>query len=142
MDITGCKLCGRVVSAEGNRICPNCMHRLQEVYSQIHNYMRDNQEDKFNIESLSEDLDVNPADVQMLIELGYIDRKLAEDSRTERAKRKIAGMLSGHVYGDEDDDEDTKHRRIMTYGGEKYARGSDSSRQYVYDAQVRSAHKK
>ncbi len=129
MDITGCKLCGRIVSAEGNRICPNCMHRLQKVYSQIHNHLRDNQEEKFDIESLSEELDVNPADIQMLIELGYIDRRLAEDSRTESARRKIAGMLL--------EDEDAKRRRIMTYGGAKYARGSDGSRQYVYDAQHR-----
>ena len=139
MNITGCKLCGRIVNAEGTKICPNCMHRLQKVYSQIHNYMRDNSEEKFDIERLSEELDVNPADIQMLIELGYIDRRLAEDSRTESARKKIAGMLSGHEFDEEDDD--GKRRKIMTYGGEKYARGMDS-RQYVHDAQVRGTHRR
>lgn len=140
MDITGCRLCGRIVSAEGNKICRNCMHRLEDVYSRVHNYMRDNSDEKFDIERLSEDLDVNPADIQMLIELGYIDREIAENSRTERARRKLAGMLSGYSSGDED--ENTKRRKIMTYGGEKYARGSDVNRQYVYDAQTRRTHRK
>ena len=70
MNITGCKLCGRLVSADGTRICRNCMHRLEKEYSEIHNYMRDNQDEAFDIERLSEELDINPADIQTLIELG------------------------------------------------------------------------
>ena len=134
MGITGCKLCGRIVSTEGTRICRSCMRRLEEVYSDIHNYMRDNPDETFDIEKLSEDLDVNPADIQTLIELGYIDREIAENSRTERARRELAGILTNEI-------EDMKKRKITTYGGEKYARGSDS-RQYVYDVQMRNLHKK
>lgn len=135
MEITGCKLCGRIVSSERTKICRNCMHRLEEVYSDIHNYMRDNPDETFNIEKLSEDLDVNPADIQMLIELGYIDRKIAENSEKERARRELAGVFANEL-------EDMKKKKVTTYGGAKYARGSDSSRQYVYDVQTRNMHRK
>ena len=135
MNITGCKLCGRIVNAEGTRICRNCMHRLENVYSQIHNYMRDNPDETFNIERLSEDLDINPADIQMLIELGYIDREIAENSGRERARRELAGILTNEL-------EDMKKKKVTSYGGAKYARGSDSSRQYVYDVQTRNMHRK
>ena len=134
MDITGCKLCGRIVNAEGTRICRNCMHRLEKEYSEIHNHMRDNQDEAFDIERLSEELDINPADIQTLIELGYNDREIAENSDRERARRELAGILTGEL-------EDIKKRKITTYGGSKYARSSDS-RQYVYDVQTRNTHRK
>ena len=135
MEITGCKLCGRIVSAEGTRICRNCMHRLERIYSDVHNYMRDNPDETFDIERLSQELDVNPADIRMLIELGYIDREIAENSKTAETKRKLAGILTEEI-------EDMKKRKVTTYGGAKYSRGSDSSRQYVYDVQTRNMHKK
>ena len=135
MDITGCKLCGRIVNASGTQICRNCMHRLEREYSDIHNYMRDNQDETFNIERLSEDLDINPADIQMLIELGYIDREIQRNSERERERKELAGMFANEL-------EDMKKKKVTTYGGAKYARGSDSSRQYVYDSQTRNMHRK
>ena len=134
MDITGCKLCGRLVKDEWPRICRNCLHRLDEVYSDIHNYMRDNPDETFDIEKLSEDLDINPADIQMLIELGYIDREIQMKSKTEAARKKLAGILADEL-------EDMKKKKSTTYGA-RYARGSDSSRQYVYDVQTRNMHRK
>ncbi len=134
MDITECKLCGRIVKDEWPRICRNCLHRLDEVYSDIHNYMRDNPYEDFNIEKLSEDLDINPADIQMLIELGYIDRKIIMKSEMEAARKKLAGILSDEL-------EDMKKKKSAAYGA-RYARGSDSPRQYVYDMQTRNMHKK
>lgn len=135
MEITGCKLCGRIVNAEGTRICRNCMHRLEGVYSNIHNYMRDNPDETFDIERLAEDLGINPADIQALIELGYIDREIAENSARAKARRELAGILANEL-------EDMKKKKVTSYGGSKYARGSDSSRQYVYDVQMRNAHRK
>ena len=135
MDITGCKLCGRIVNNEWPRICRNCLHRLDEEYSDIHNYMRDNPDETFDIERLSEDLDINPADIQMLIELGYIDREIQMKSKTKSEKRKLAGVLANEL-------EDMKKKKVTSYGGAKYARGSDSSRQYVYDVQTRNMHRK
>ena len=135
MDITECRLCGRIVKGEWPRICRNCLHRLDEVYSDIHNYMRDNPYETFDIEKLSEDLDINPADIQMLIELGYIDREIAMKSEKDAARKRLAGIFADEL-------EDMKKKKVTSYGGAKYARGSDSSRQYVYDAQARSAHRK
>ena len=134
MEITGCKLCGRIVNAEGTKICRNCMHRLERVYSKVHNHMRDNPDETFDIEKLSEDLDVNPADIQMLIELGYIDREIQINSERERARRELAGALANEL--------ENMKKKVTSYGGAKYARGSDSSRQYVYDVQTRNAHRK
>ena len=134
MEITGCKLCGRIVNAEGTKICRNCMHRLERVYSKVHNHMRDNPYETFDIEKLSEDLDVNPADIQMLIELGYIDREIQINSERERTRRELAGAFTNEL--------ENMKKKVTSYGGAKYARGSDSSRQYVYDVQTRNAHRK
>ena len=135
MDITECKLCGRLVKDEWPRICRNCLHKLDEEYSDIHNHMRDNPYETFDIEKLSEDLDINPADIQMLIELGYIDREIERNSKLKEARRQLAGAFSDEL-------EDMKKKKVTSYGGAKYARGSDSSRQYVYDVQTRNMHKK
>ena len=61
--------------------------------------------------------------------------ELAENSARDKARRELAGILTNEI-------EDMKKRKVTTYGGSKYARGSDGSRQYVYDVQIRNAHRK
>ncbi|MBQ6112387.1 MAG: hypothetical protein IJL01_08350 [Synergistaceae bacterium] len=96
--------------------------------------MRDNPYETFDIEKLAEDLDINPADIQMLIELGYIDREIERNSKLKEARRQLAGAFNDEL-------EDMKKKKSTAYGA-RYARGSDSSRQYVYDVQTRNMHKK
>ena len=131
MALVKCRLCGMLYddSAPRHRICGNCIRRLEELYGQVHEYMRDNKDDDFDIYTLADDLNMDTADIQALVDLGYIERDLQTYSRRKTGPRgKLAEELNNEL-------EKMRKNHVMTYGGFLYARNKKSDRQYVYDNQ-------
>lgn len=134
MALVECKLCRRIYNGfEGQRICANCIRRLEEIYGHVHEYMRDNQDKNFDLETLADEMDISPVDIQALVDLGYIERDLQTYSKDKKGTRqKLAEAINAEA--------EKLKRNITTYGGVLYAREShkkDENRQYVYDSQKR-----
>ena len=134
MALIECKLCRRIYNGfEGQRICGNCIRRLEEIYGHVHEYMRDNQDKNFDLETLADEMEISPVDIQALVDLGYIERDLQTYSKDKKGSRqKLAEAINAEA--------EKLKRNITTYGGVLYAREShkkDDNRQYVYDSQKR-----
>ncbi|MBQ2616044.1 MAG: hypothetical protein IJG51_11240 [Synergistaceae bacterium] len=136
MALIECKLCRRIYNGfEGQRVCGECIRRLEEIYGHVHEYMRDNQDRDFDLETLADEMEISPVDIQALVDLGYIERDLQTYSRDKKGTRqKLAEAINNEV-------EKLKRNNITTYGGVVYARENrqqkDENRQYVFDGQKR-----
>ena len=134
MAIRECKLCRRIYNGfEGQRVCGECI-RLEEIYGHVHEYMRDNQDRDFDLETLADEMEISPVDIQALVDLGYIERDLQTYSRDKKGSRqKLAEAIHAEA--------EKLRRNITTYGGVVYARDTqhkkDDDRQYVFDGQKR-----
>ena len=133
MPLNECKLCRKIYNGfEGQKICGACVRRLEEIYGRVHEYMRDNADKDFDIDTLADEMDISPVDVQALVDLGYIERDLQTYSRDKKGSRqKLAEAINGEV--------EKLKRNITTYGGVLYARDNqrrkNDDHQYVFDGQ-------
>ena len=87
MALITCKLCRKIFTAPTvgeKRVCPECQQRLDSLYLDVRNYLRDNPKEEFNVERLAEALGVDIRDVQGLVDLGYLDREAASEEEDTR----------------------------------------------------------
>ena len=133
MELTRCRLCGNVYRANDSdtyRICRPCKHRLDDIYGRVHEYMRDNEDENFDIYKLGEAMDINTADIQALVDLGYLERDLKTYGSSRTTDReKLAAQFNNELA--------KMKKAPISYGGDRYARGNktkdDSARRYLYD---------
>ncbi len=88
MALVKCRLCGKLFATENGAgfrgMCRECTLRLEELYdrSGIHNYLRRyGTEGKFDPDKIAHDLEMNPRDVRLLFDMGYLDRDIQVYSR-------------------------------------------------------------
>lgn len=121
MALQKCRLCDRLYAAGSPteyRVCGNCRRKLEDLYGHVHEYMRDNKDEEFDIYKLSEAMEISTAEVQALVDLGYLDRDLQTYARSEKEKReKLVEGLNGELKKFE-----TKKAPVTTYGGIVYSR--------------------
>ncbi len=116
MPLTECRLCGNIFIEGGRKnICPNCQRRLIDLYAVVHEYMRDNQDEEFDLDRLCDELNISPLDVQALIDLGYIERDLGLYGKKETERSALANAFSNEL-------DKMRSDKKMFYGGEVYAR--------------------
>ena len=86
MGLGTCKLCRKIFTPEsgkvGSRICPDCRERLESLYTEVHDYLRDHPKIEFNVERVADDLGADIRDVQELVDLGYLDRDTPDEPRS------------------------------------------------------------
>ena len=111
--LKSCRLCGKVFAVNSTNYCHDCRKKLGELYSSVHEYMRDHDEEEFDIQKLAEGMDVDPAYIKALVDLGYINR-VDEDEKRRAQRRKIAAALSKELNIQKD--------KIVSYGGGIYSR--------------------
>ena len=132
MELKKCRLCGSVYRAEdydSYRICRSCKHRLDDIYGRVHEYLRDNEDKNFDIYELGEAMDISTADIQALVDLGYLER----DLKTYGAR----GMTDREKLAAEFGSELTKMKKApVSYGATIYSRDKNhSEHKYLYDKQ-------
>ena len=133
MALIECKLCRRIYNGfEGQKICGDCIRRLESIYGHVHEYMRDNQDKNFDLDTLADEMDISPIDIQALVDLGYIERDMQTYSRDKKGSRqKLAEAINAEA--------EKLKRNITTYGGVLYERDArnkkSDNRQYVFDGQ-------
>lgn len=117
MNLRQCKLCGKITTADSG-ICSDCVKDLGELYGSVHEYMRDHKDEKFDMEKLSEGMNINPLYIKALVDLGYIKAVISEEDKTHEQRHKLAEAFSQELGK-------FQKPKITTYGGEIYARKRD-----------------
>lgn len=125
MALVTCKLCRKIFTAPGGRICPDCQKRLDDLYLDVRNYLRDNPKVDFNVETLADALGADIRDVQGLVDLGYLERDLPgggaladDDDRQKLAKafEQSLGQMRAAAQA-------AAQRKPVSYGQELYDKG-------------------
>lgn len=90
MALITCKLCRKLFNASDKKICVDCLNRLDELYPQVRDYIRDHPKEEFDVETVAEALDQDIRYVQELVNLGYLDRDVPDGEikppKSEREK--------------------------------------------------------
>ena len=115
MTLRKCRLCGKVFAVGSPQYCGDCIKELGELYNFVHRYMRDHDDETFDIEKLSGDMNIDPAYIKALVDLGYIESKEKHDNIDENRRKKLAAAFNEEL-------EKMQKEKVMFYGGEVYAR--------------------
>ena len=99
MALSECKICKSLYDNEtqqGNsEICHSCRMMLEGTYGRIHNYLRDHGTTmKIDIQKLAEDTSTTPAEMQILVELGWLERDIQTYSWTISDRQILAGEFA------------------------------------------------
>jgi hypothetical protein len=100
MALLTCKLCGKLLtSSGGDRICPACVTRLDELYPDVREFLRDHPKMEFNVEDVAEGLEVDIRYIQALVDRGYLDRDTDKNSsdREDQNRQKLAKELENSI---------------------------------------------
>ncbi|MDR1740462.1 MAG: hypothetical protein LBR38_01245 [Synergistaceae bacterium] len=74
MAIVTCKLCGKIFTSAGAKVCPECFTKLDGLYMRARDVLRDNPKLVMNIEDLAEAMNEEPKYIQALVDMGYMER--------------------------------------------------------------------
>ena len=128
MSLRECKVCKTLYDDETfigtTEICHSCRMRLEGTYGRIHNYIRERR--KINvqeIERLAEDSGITLAELQIILELGWLERDIQTYSDTVSERQKLAEEFARELQKMIDE-----HSKIHTYGGANYRYSNRRSR--------------
>ena len=121
MSLRECKVCKTLYDDETyigtTEICHNCRMRLESTYGRIHNYIRDRKTiDTHDIERLAQDTGTTPAELQIILELGWLERDIQTYGGTVSERQKLAEEFARELQKMIDE-----HKEIY-YGGKIYKR--------------------
>lgn len=83
MRLTTCRICARAFPSDGPTACPQCAEKLDSLFRQVREYLRDNPRKALNAEALAAELEIDIRYVQALIEMGYLERNASGDAAGE-----------------------------------------------------------
>ena len=115
MGLKKCRLCGKVFAIGSAKYCGDCIKGLSKLYGSVHEYMRDHYDETFDIEKLSEGMNVDPAYINALVDLGYIDSTIRQDNIDENRRKQLAAAFNSEL-------EKMQKDKAVFYGGEVYSR--------------------
>jgi cell division septum initiation protein DivIVA len=121
MEMTTCRVCGKIFGAMTGSVCPSCSKLLDIVYDKARNYLRDNPKVKVQAKSLAEAINEDVKLVEMLVVEGRFDSNgPAEpmESESEKRRKKLLEELQKNL--------ETPARREaqVTYGSSKHSRNA------------------
>ena len=117
MSVIECYLCGKGFITTGPKICPACMKRLDNLYMEVRDYIRDNPHLRLNVRELAEAMDTDPRDIQALVDMGRLELE-GGNSELLSEKERLLIELEKHL---KKEDKGRKTARIK-YAAEKYGK--------------------
>jgi hypothetical protein len=87
-----CKLCRKLFSSPGGRVCQDCYKYLDEIYPTVRSFIRDSKNPRLDVSEIADALELPIRYIQGLVNYGYLNRDLP------------------HAKPNEDDDEDDKNK--------------------------------
>lgn len=97
-----CKLCRKIFSGAGGKVCGDCAKDLDELYKEVRTYIRDHEKEDLDVEMIADGMDVDIRKVQELVDMGYLSRELpgasaSDTSKEDRRQEKLAKQLEESV---------------------------------------------
>ena len=86
MNLVTCRLCGKLFNAARGKTCVACLEEVDRLYPKVREYLRDHTKEVCNLERVSEDMGIDIRYVQALVELGYLDRAVQDETEAEEEK--------------------------------------------------------
>ncbi|MCL2010945.1 MAG: hypothetical protein FWG71_10450 [Synergistaceae bacterium] len=124
MPLLSCRLCGKIFTSSGGRTCSACHARLDKLYPRVREYLRDNPSVGFNVEMVSEALEVDIRDVQGLVDLGYLSRDIGRQTDVDTLRRqKLAQEFESSLKQMRDTSDqrgDVGKSSAASYGQQRY----------------------
>lgn len=117
-----CKLCRRLFSSPGGRVCQDCYKYLDEIYPTVRTYIRDSNNPRLEVTDIADALELPIKYVQGLVNYGYLKRDLPnvkpnedddedDKSRLSRELQKATSELKANA---------ARKQSTITYGQERY----------------------
>ncbi|MBQ9432823.1 MAG: hypothetical protein IJU26_01250 [Synergistaceae bacterium] len=116
-----CKLCGKIYDPAyvpvDKSICADCLERLEDMYSIVHSFIRDNKEDtSFDPVYLSKMTNISLDNIKLLISMGYLERDMQTWSKAPSKRAALAKEFEHEL------DVMAERYKLVTYGGKVYTR--------------------
>ena len=122
MPLLSCRHCGKVFNSAGGRTCPACLNRLEALYPEVRDFLRDHPKAEFNVETLAEELNVEIRDIQALVDMGYLDRDIKGEYRSEdRHRQKLAKEFEDSLKQMKNAASQRDSKGPSSYGQERYS---------------------
>jgi hypothetical protein len=96
------------------------MKRLDKLYIDARNYIRDNPDLRLNVKALAEELDADPRDVQALVDMGRLELE-GESESSDRLSERERLLLEFEKHLKDGKGKGEESRRIK-YAAEKYGK--------------------
>ena len=95
MALRECKVCKSLYDDETyigtTEICHDCRMRLEGTYGRIHNYIRDRKKiDIHDLARLAEETGTTPAEMEIILELGWLERDIQTYAGTISERQQLA----------------------------------------------------
>ncbi|MFY9431324.1 MAG: hypothetical protein WAP11_08700 [Acetomicrobium sp.] len=119
MSMVECYLCGKGFVTTGPKVCPTCMKRLDKLYFEARDYIRDNPRLRLNVRELADALSADPRDVQTLVDLGRLELEgeCSEEHESISEKEKLLREFEKHLK-----ESGGKRSSRVKYAAEKYGK--------------------
>ena len=99
MALITCKLCGKLLTSSGDKVCPACIARLDQLYPDVREFLRDHPKIEFNVEDVAEGMNVDIRDIQALVDRGYLERDTDKKGwdKEDQDRQKLAKELENSL---------------------------------------------
>jgi hypothetical protein len=112
------------LTSSGDRICPACLTRLDELYPEVRDFLRDHPKLEFNVEDVAEGMNIDIRYVQALVDKGYLDRDSDKKGweREDPGRQKLAQELENSLKQMKGSAarRDAARSSVVSYGQERY----------------------
>ena len=121
MALRECKVCKSLYDDKTyigtTEICHDCRMRLEGTYNRIHSYLRDHEpQEKIHAERLARDTGTTAAEMQIILELGWLERDIQTYSGTLSERQELAREFADELK------KMAEREKFTIYGGEIYKR--------------------
>jgi len=120
-----CKLCRRLFSSPGGRVCQDCYKYLDEIYPTVRTYIRDSNNPRLDVAEIADALELPIKYVQGLVNCGYLKRDLPSLKPNENDDDDDKNKLTRELQKAANDLKTNAARKqsTVTYGQERYSSG-------------------
>ena len=113
MSLRECKVCKTLYDDETfigtTEICHSCRMRLESTYGRIHNHIREHR--SIDIARIMDDTGTTPAEMEIILELGWLERDIQTYTGTVSERQKLAREFEEELAKMID------RKKMPTYGG-------------------------
>ena len=120
-----CKLCRKLFSSTGVRVCQDCYKYLDEIYPTVRSFIRDSNNPRLDVAEIADTLELPIKYVQGLVNCGYLNRDLphakSDENDVDDEKDKLKKELL--KAAEELKASSSRKQGPVTYGQERYTTG-------------------